>query len=114
MKIDCKSAAAWGIAGLLVGAGSAFLLLSCHFREENRRTFELYTATLASTRLAALQTLRDGGGEAALAQLENALVSDRKALELIDGPESTTRMLLDRIRAYQKLYPPPAAVEENE
>ena len=85
MKFDAKlirTAALGFLAGAVIAGAAVFFTVSHLFRERSRETFELYNATLASARLAALQVLRDEGLESGIALLENALLNDLKALEL--------------------------------
>lgn len=116
MKFDAKlirTAALGFLAGAVIAGAAVFFTVSHLFRERSRETFELYNATLASARLAALQVLRDEGLESGIALLENALLNDLKALELEEVREATTRMMIDRIKAYQKEHPPAVFGDEE-
>ena len=112
MKIDAtliRSAVLGFLAGAVIAGAAVFFTVS----HRNRETFELYNSTLASARLAALQVLRDEGLESGIALLENALLNDLKALELEEVREATTRMMIDRIKAYQKEHPPAVFGDEE-
>lgn len=116
MKFDAKlirTAALGFLAGAVIAGAAVFFTVSHLFRERSRETFELYNATLASARLAALQVLRDEGFESGIALLENALLNDLKALELDEVREATSRMMIDRIKAYQKEHPPAVFGDEE-
>lgn len=109
MKLDAKlirCTVLGFLAGAVAAGAAVFFTVSHLFRERNRETFELYNATLASARLATLQVLRDEG-------LENALLNDLKALELDEVREATSRMMIDRIKAYQKEHPPAVFGDEE-
>ena len=116
MKIDAtliRSAVLGFLAGAVIAGAAVFFTVSHLVRERNRETFELYNSTLASARLAALQVLRDEGLESGIALLENALLNDLKALEREEVREATTRMMIDRIKAYQKEHPPAVFGDEE-
>lgn len=116
MKLDAKlirCTVLGFLAGAVAAGAAVFFTVSHLFRERNRETFELYNATLASARLATLQVLRDEGLESGIALLENALLNDLKALELDEVREATSRMMIDRIKAYQKEHPPAVFGDEE-
>ena len=108
-----RSAVLGFLAGAAIAGTAVFLTVSHLVRERERETFELYNSTIASARLTALQVLRDEGLGSGIALLENALLNDLRALESAGTREAAGRMVIDRIKTYQKLHPPAVYGEEE-
>ena len=108
-----RSAVLGFLAGAAIAGTAVFLTVSHLVRERERETFELYNSTIASARLTALLVLRDEGLGSGIALLENALLNDLRALESAGTREAAGRMVIDRIKTYQKLHPPAVYGEEE-